>query len=178
VPIAIGAFARSPLAIAASISFLVTQNEAKILASPRVASLSGEEALIHIGDKYPIVYFDPRAGQFQVQYVDIGIKLDVTSTVKADGYVLIDVRPEVSTLLELINNQYPRTAVRIIETKMRVKDGDTIIIGGLIREEDIQNVSKIPLLGDLPILGPLFRQVSVTKNRNEVVLMMTPNIMR
>jgi type IV pilus assembly protein PilQ len=124
------------------------------------------------------VYFDPRAGQFQVQYVDIGIKLDVTSTVKADGYVLIDVRPEVSTLLELINNQYPRTAVRIIETKMRVKDGDTIIIGGLIREEDIQNVSKIPLLGDLPILGPLFRQVSVTKNRNEVVLMMTPNIMR
>lgn len=178
VPVAIGAFARSPLAIAASIQFLVTQNEAKILAAPRVAAISGEESLIHIGDKYPIVYFDPRAGQFQVQYVDIGIKLDVTSTVKADGYVLIDVRPEVSTLLELINNQYPRTAVRIIETKMRVKDGDTIIIGGLIREEDIQNVSKIPLLGDLPVLGPLFRTVSVTKNRNEVVLMMTPNIMR
>lgn len=178
VPVAIGSFARSPLAIAASIQFLVTQNEAKILASPRVASLSGEESLIHIGDKYPIVYFDPRAGQFQVQYVDIGIKLDVTSTVKADGYVLIEVRPEVSTLLELINNQYPRTAVRIIETKMRVKDGDTIIIGGLIREEDIQNVSKVPLLGDLPVLGALFRSVIVTKSRNEVVLMMTPNIMR
>jgi type II secretory pathway component GspD/PulD (secretin) len=178
VPIGIGTFARSPLAINASISFLVSQNEAKILAAPRVASLSGEESLIHIGDKYPIVYFDPRAGQFQVQYVDIGIKLDVTSTVKADGYVLVDVRPEVSTLLELINNQYPRTAVRIIETKMRVKDGDTIIIGGLIREEDIQNVSKVPLLGDLPVLGPLFRSVNVTKSRNEVVLMMTPNIMR
>jgi type II secretory pathway component GspD/PulD (secretin) len=178
VPIGIGSFARTPLALAASIQFLVTQNEAKILAAPRVASLSGEESLIHIGDKYPIVYFDPRAGQFQVQYVDIGIKLDVTSTVKADGYVLIDVRPEVSTLLELINNQYPRTAVRIIETKMRVKDGDTIIIGGLIREEDIQNVSKVPLLGDLPVLGSLFRSVVVTKSRNEVVIMMTPNIMR
>jgi type IV pilus assembly protein PilQ len=178
VPVSIGSFARTPIALAASIQFLVTQNEAKILASPRVAALSKEESLIHIGDKYPIVYFDPRAGQFQVQYVDIGIKLDVTSEVKADGYIVIDVRPEVSTLLELINNQYPRTAVRIIETKMRVKDGDTIIIGGLIREEDIQNVSKIPLLGDLPILGPLFRNVSVTKNRNEVVLMMTPNIMR
>jgi type II secretory pathway component GspD/PulD (secretin) len=178
VPIAIGSFARSALAIDATISFLVTQNEAKILASPRVASISGKPSLIHIGDKYPIVYFDPRAGQFQVQYVDIGIKLDVTSNVKADGYVLIEVRPEVSTLLELINNQYPRTAVRIIETNMRVKDGDTIIMGGLIREEDIQNVSKIPLLGDLPILGSLFRTVNVTKNRNEVVLMMTPHIMR
>lgn len=178
VPIAIGTFARTPLALAASIQFLVTQNEAKILASPRVAALSGVESLIHIGDKYPIVYFDPRAGQFQVQYVDIGIKLDVKSEVKADGYVVVEVRPEVSTLLELINNQYPRTAVRIVETTMRVKDGDTIIIGGLIREEDIQNVQKVPLLGDLPVLGALFRSVVVTKNRNEVVLMMTPSIMR
>lgn len=178
VPMAIGTFARSPLALQASIQFLVTQNEAKILASPRVASLSGVESLIHIGDKYPIVYFDPRAGQFQVQYVDIGIKLDVKSEVKADGYVVVEVRPEVSTLLELINNQYPRTAVRIVETTMRVKDGDTIIIGGLIREEDIQNVSKVPLLGDLPVLGALFRSTVVTKNRNEVVLMMTPSIMR
>ncbi len=178
VPIGIGTFARSPLSLNAAISFLVTQNEAKILASPRVAALSGTESLIHIGDKYPIVYFDPRAGQFQVQYVDIGIKLDVTANVKADGYVVIDVRPEVSTLLELINNQYPRTAVRIVETTMRVKDGDTIIIGGLIREEDIQNVSKVPLLGDLPVLGPMFRTTLVTKTRNEVVLMMTPNIMR
>lgn len=178
VPFSIQSFARSPFVINATINFLVTQNEAKILASPRVASISGKPSLIHIGDKYPIVYFDPRAGQFQVQYVDIGIKLDVTSNVKPDGYVLIEVRPEVSTLLELINNQYPRTAVRIIETNMRVKDGDTIIMGGLIREEDIQNVSKIPLLGDLPILGTLFRNVSVTKNRNEVVVMMTPHIMR
>ena len=178
VPVAIGSFARSPLIIDATINFLVTQNEAKILASPRVASLSGKPSLIHIGDKYPIVYFDPRAGQFQVQYVDIGIKLDVTSNVKPDGYVLVEVRPEVSTLLELINNQYPRTAVRIIETNMRVKDGDTIIMGGLIREEDIQNVQKVPLLGDLPVLGALFRSTVVTKNRNEVVVMMTPHIMR
>ncbi len=178
VPLAIGTFARTPLALAASIQFLVTQNEAKILASPRVASLSGVESLIHIGDKYPIVYFDPRAGQFQVQYVDIGIKLDVKSEVKADGFVVVEIRPEVSTLIELINNQYPRTAVRIVETTMRVKDGDTIIIGGLIREEDIQNVSKVPLLGDLPVLGTLFRTTTITKNRNEVVLMMTPSIMR
>jgi type II secretory pathway component HofQ len=178
VPMAIGAFARSPLAFDATVNFLVTQNEAKILASPRVASISGKPSLIHIGDKFPIVYFDPRAGQFQVQYVDIGIKLDVTSKVKSDGYVMIEVRPEVSTLIELVNNQYPRTAVRIVETNMRVKDGDTVIMGGLIREEDIQNVSKIPLLGDLPILGTLFKTTTVTKNRNEVVIMLTPHIMR
>lgn len=178
VPVAIGSFARTPLAIDATISFLVSQNEAKILASPRIASISGKASLVHIGDKFPIVYFDPRAGQFQVQYVDIGVKLDVTSNVKADGYVLVEVRPEVSTLVELVNNQYPRTAVRIIETNMRIKDGDTMVIGGLINENDIQNVSKIPLLGDLPVLGTLFRSTTTTKSRNEVVVMLTPNIMR
>ena len=178
VPVAIGSFARSPLAISANISFLVSQNEAKILASPRIASISGKASLVHIGDKFPIVYFDPRAGQFQVQYVDIGVKLDVTSTVKADGYVMCEVRPEVSTLVELVNNQYPRTAVRIIETTMRIKDGDTMVIGGLINENDIQNVSKVPLLGDLPVLGTLFRSTTTTKSRNEVVVMLTPNIMR
>ncbi|MGE0491806.1 MAG: secretin N-terminal domain-containing protein [Vulcanimicrobiota bacterium] len=176
--IGISEFARSPLILEASIQFLVTQGEAKVLASPRVATRSGRDALIHIGDKFPIVYFDPRAGQFQVQYVDIGIKLDVKPEIKADGFVLVDLRPEVSTLVELVNNQYPRTAVRTVNTSMRVKDGDTIIIGGLIQEQDLQSVTKVPLLGDLPIIGTLFRQTSVTKTRNEVVMMLTPSVMR
>ncbi len=178
VPVAISPFARSPLIFDASIQYLVTQGEAKVLASPRVATRSGRDALIHIGDKFPIVYFDPRAGQFQVQYVDIGIKLDVKPEIKADGYVLVDLRPEVSTLVELVNNQYPRTAVRTVNTSMRVKDGDTIIVGGLINEQDLQSVTKVPLLGDLPIIGTLFRQTTVTKSRNEVVLMLTPSVMR
>lgn len=177
-PLGIGTFARSGLTLQANLNFLVTQNEAKVLASPRVASQSGTEAQIHIGDKFPIVYFDPRAGQFQVNYVDIGIKLDVTATVKSDGYVICKILPEVSTLVELVNNQYPRTAVRKITTDARIKDGETLVLGGLIREEDIQAVQKIPLLGDLPILGSLFRNTSFSKTRNEVVIMLTPNIMK
>jgi len=176
--LAISEFARSPFVIASSINFLVTQGEAKVLASPRIATISDKESLIHIGDKFPIVYFDPRAGQFQVQYVDIGIKLDVKPSVKADGYIVCDIRPEVSTLVELVNNQYPRTAVRTVQTLMRVKDGDTVVIGGLINEQDIQNVQKVPLLSDLPIIGTMFRSISVTRSRNEVVLMLTPHVMR
>ena len=178
VPIGIQSFARTPLALQATIQYLITRNEAKVLAAPRVATRSGRDALIHIGDKFPIVYFDPRAGQFQVQYVDIGIKLDVKPEIKSDGYVIVDLRPEVSTLVDLVNNQYPRTAVRTVNTSMRVKDGNTIIIGGLINEQDLQTVTKIPLLGDLPIIGSFFRNTSVTKSRNEVVLMLTPSIMR
>jgi type II secretory pathway component GspD/PulD (secretin) len=176
--IGISPFARTTFALEAQISYLVVQGEAKVLAAPRVATQSGKDALIHIGDKFPIVYFDPRAGQFQVQYVDIGIKLDVRPDIKTDGFILVDLRPEVSTLVELVNNQYPRTAVRTVNTSMRVKDGDTIIIGGLINEQDIQSVTKVPLLGDLPIIGTLFRSIGVTKSRNEVVMMLTPSIMR
>lgn len=177
-PLGIGTFARSGLALQSNLNFLVTNNEAKVLASPRVASQSGTEAQIHIGDKFPIVYFDPRAGQFQVNYVDIGIKLDVTANVKSDGYVVCKILPEVSTLVELVNNQYPRTAVRKVTTDARIKDGETLVLGGLIREEDIQAVQKIPLLGDLPILGTMFRNTSVTKTRNEVVIMLTPSVIK
>jgi type II secretory pathway component GspD/PulD (secretin) len=174
----IQAFARSPFLITSSIQFLITEGEAKVLASPRIATLSDKESLIHIGDKFPIVYFDPRAGQFQVQYVDIGIKLDVKPQVKGDGYIICDIRPEVSTLVELVNNQYPRTAVRTVQTLMRVKDGDTVVIGGLVNEQDIQSVQRVPLLSDLPIIGAMFRSISVTRSRNEVVLMLTPHVMK
>jgi type II secretory pathway component GspD/PulD (secretin) len=171
-------FARSPFVIASNMNFLISQGEAKILASPRIATISGKESLIHIGDKFPIVYFDPRAGQLQVQYVDIGIKLDVNPQVKADGYIMCDLRPEVSTLVELVNNQYPRTAVRTVQTLMRVKDGDTVVIGGLINEQDVHAVTRIPLLSDLPIIGSMFRNVLDTRARNEVVLMLTPHVMK
>jgi len=176
--LAINPFARSPFVIQSNMNFLISEGEAKILASPRIATISGKESLIHIGDKFPIVYFDPRAGQFQVQYVDIGIKLDVNPQVKADGYIMCDLRPEVSTLVELVNNQYPRTAVRTVQTLMRVKDGDTVVIGGLINEQDVHGVTRVPLLGDLPIIGAMFRSISDTRARNEVVLMLTPHVMK
>lgn len=176
--LAIGPFPRTPLVIQSTLSFLVTNNEAKILASPRVATQTGKNALIHVGDKFPIVFFDPRAGQFQVTYVDIGVKLNVKPDIKADGYIVAEMQPEVSNLVGLVNNQYPRTTVRTVNSTMRVKDGDTIILGGLIREDEVNNVSKIPLLGDLPIFGVLFRQISATTNRSEVIMMMTPHIMK
>lgn len=171
-------FTRTAYVISNSLQMLQESGEAKIMATPRVGMISGKPSLIHIGDKFPIVYFDPRAGQFQVQYVDIGIKLDVKADVKGDGNVECEITPEVSTLVSLVNNQYPRTAVRRIQTTMRVKDGETIVVGGLIREEDNETVVKIPLLGDLPIIGAFFRSVNANRNRNEVVVMLTPTVMR
>ena len=173
-----GTFGRTPFMINATLQMVVTNSDGKVLASPRVATQSGEQAKIHVGDKYPIVFYDSHAGQFQVNYVDIGTKINVKPEVKTDGYILVDIEPNVSSLVELINNQYPRTAERTIKTKMRVKDGDTIVLGGMVREEERRSVSKIPLLGDLPILGPLFRTTNDTNSRTEVILMLTTHIMK
>ena len=171
-------FGRTPFMIKATLNMLVSNSDGKVLASPRVATQSGEQAKIHVGDKYPIVFYDSHAGQDQVNYVDIGTKVNVKPEVKTDGYVIVDIEPNVSSLLDLINNQYPRTAERTIKTKMRVKDGDTIVLGGLVRDEERHSVQKIPLLGDLPILGPLFRTTNDTTSRSEVVLMLTTHIMK
>jgi type II secretory pathway component GspD/PulD (secretin) len=103
--------------------------------------------------------------------------MTVSPEVKGDGYIVAKVEPTVSNLVDLVNNQYPRTTERSITSTMRVKDGDTIVLGGLISENQRHSVSKIPLLGDLPIFGPLFRSITDSADRNEVILMMTPHIM-
>lgn len=170
-------FTRSALQISFSLNALIQASEAKVLAAPKVTTVSGKEAQIHIGEKYPVVYYDPRAGQYQVIYVDIGTKLNITATVLPDGNVSLNVKPDISNLLDLINNQYPHTANRTANVYMRIKDGETMVLGGLLRETENVTKQRIPLLGDIPILGQLFRNEFRQKNKNEVVIMITPHIL-
>lgn len=176
-PMPLGFFVRDPFVLQASLSVQVTSGEAKVLASPRVATISGKEATIHVGEQFPVVYYDPRAGQYQVIYVPIGIRLTVKPTITPDGYIEAEIKPTVSNLLELINNQYPRTAERSADVNVRVKDGNTIVIGGMIDENTRTNTTKVPLLGDIPILGYMFRSTSTDRSKKEVVIMITPKIM-
>lgn len=173
----IGTFGRSPLLIKAALSFVIENSDSKVLASPRIATQSGEEAEVYVGQRYPIVFYDPRAGQFQVQYVDIGTRLEAKPEVKDDGHIIVEVTPTTSSAGALVNNQYPITYERTAKSKVRVKDGDTIVLGGLISDSESHSVSKLPLLGDLPIIGALFRYESNDSSRSEVVFMVTPHMM-
>lgn len=173
----IGTFGRAPLLIKSAISFVVENSDSKTLASPRIATQSGETAQVYVGQKYPIVYYDPRAGQFQVQYVDIGTKLQAVPEVKDDGHILVKLTPATSSAGSLVNNQYPIQYERTAESVVRVKDGDTVVLGGLISDSEMHSVSKLPLLGDLPIIGALFRYESTSSDRSEVVFMITPHLM-
>ena len=176
-PFSIGYFTRTGLTLNFQLQALVTATEAKVLASPRLTTKSGEKAEVHIGERYPVVYYDPRAGQYQVQYVDIGTNVELTATVLPDGYVELNMKPDISNLLGLVNDQYPRTANRTVNITMRVKDGDTMVLAGLLREDESKNTTKIPLLGDIPLIGQLFKTESVQKSKNEVVIMVTPQVL-
>jgi type II secretory pathway component GspD/PulD (secretin) len=108
--------------------------------------------------------------------VDIGIQLEVTPKISPDGYISTKIKTVVSDLRELINNQYPRTTERTAELTIRVKDNNTIVIGGMVQESSRSNVKKIPLLGNLPILGEFFTQTVSDRAKGEVVIMITPKI--
>lgn len=157
---------------------MVEQENAKILANPRVAALDGQTAQILIGDRLPVQTSTVVNGvqQFNINYVDVGIKLEVTPRVNEAGIITTYIRPEVSYNLAQ-SNQNPSIRTRQAETTLRVKDGQTIAIGGLIQKKNNITVKKQPLLGDLPLVGHLFKTTDTDNEETELVIFITPKIM-
>ena len=174
-PIAPQPFTRNALFVQATLNYLITHNEAQLLANPRVAALDNQQANLLVGQTYPLVYYSPQSGQFQAQYIDIGVKLIITPTVNTDGYITTVMHVERSFITGLVQ-QFPILDNRKVDSILRVKDGDTIVLGGLLDDESTVSVSKVPLLGDIPILGVFFKNVQKTKTHQEVVFLITPHI--
>lgn len=174
-PIAPQPFTRNPLFIQGQLNYLISHNDAKVLANPRVAALDNQQASLLVGQTYPLVYYDPRSGQFQAQYIDIGVKIIITPVVNTDGYITTTMHVERSSIVGLVQ-QFPILDNRKADSILRVKDGDTIVLGGLLDDESTVSVSKVPLLGDIPILGAFFKNVQKTTTHQEVVFLITPHI--
>ncbi len=168
-------FTRNPLFIQGQLNYLISHNDAKVLANPRVAALDNQQASLLVGQTYPLVYYDPRSGQFQAQYIDIGVKIIITPVVNTDGYITTTMHVERSSIVGLVQ-QFPILDNRKADSILRVKDGDTIVLGGLLDDESTVSVSKVPLLGDIPILGAFFKNVQKTTTHQEVVFLITPHI--
>ncbi len=159
------------------LSFLADRDNATVLARPYVATLNHQKAEIHIGDRIPIVYYDARAGMYQAQYTEVGIVLTVTPEISHNDYVKMQVHAEVSEPTQFIQ-QYPQIQERKADIIVRVKNNNTVLIGGLLNEKVARNFSKFPLLGDIPILGELFKYRERVKQRTELVVALTPTILR
>lgn len=163
---------------------LITERKSRILSAPRLATLDGNKASVLLGDKLPIFTITNVGGvsTVTVSFVDVGVKLEVTPRVNTDGLITIALKPEVSSLVQIVTgpggSQAPQVASRSADTVLQVRDGETIILGGLISRTERQEVIRVPLLGDIPIIGELFRHKETEVKDSEVIFLITPSIVK
>jgi type IV pilus assembly protein PilQ len=169
------AFATRALPLNATINALITKGEASILAQPTLSTLNNVQASLLVGQQFPIVYFDARTGTQQVQFVNVGVNLTVTPSVGSDGSITTDLETDYSTIVNFVNN-FPVIGTRRAQSTLRVRDGDSIVIAGLFSDLDTSTLSKVPLLGDLPLFGELFKSRARTHSKDEVVFLITPHL--
>ncbi len=170
---------------ATALDLLIHDGNARVLASPKIATLNGREASILIGSRIPFTISGAvfaGGGATQVQQVEreeVGIKLAITPLINADGYITTQIKPEVSSVIGFQgpNNELPVISTRQASTTVRLKDGNSVIIGGLLREEKTTEVAKLPLLGDIPGLGVLFQHHNTTTTKTDLVIEVTPRIL-
>lgn len=159
--------------------------DAKVLANPKIRVMSGKAAKIHIGDRVPLraATIIDATGQTRTtfEYKDIGIRLAVEPIIHLDNSALVKLGLEVSALgenLGTIDEPAYRIGTRNADTVMLLRDGETAILGGLIRDEERNTRLKVPGLGDIPVVGSLFTSYDDTGGRTDVLLTITPRVVR
>ena len=178
--------------LSAGVDLLKTTGQTNVLSSPRIRAKNKEKAKIMIGDRVPVVTSGASAtsgGTYStssVQYLEVGLNLDVTPTIHLDGNVQIKMGLEVSSIVKEFDvatgsggqTHVYQIGTRNATTTLELKDGETQILAGLITDSDQKSSSHIPGLGDLPILGRLFGSNGTNRSKSEIILSITPHIIR
>ena len=162
----------------AILTAMYSNGKANILATPRIITIPGKQASIFIGDHIPVVTEKTTNGTTSTttEYVDAGIKLNYTPIVSDDDYITAVVHTEVSTPTLVSELKNYRITSRTADTNVRMRNGETLIIGGLIDEEEQKTIQRVPFLSNIPILGELFKNRTSSKTKTEVMMILTPYI--
>jgi type II secretory pathway component GspD/PulD (secretin) len=179
----LGSFTRAPLSFLGALHALETQDQAKLLASPNVSVLDGERAFVLIGSRlnFPVLvgYSQANTPIFDVKEERVGIYLQVAASIGDSDNITMTLYPQVSAVTKFINAggaSYPQIDSREAQTTLRVKSGETIVMAGLYRDEELRQIEKVPLLGDIPLFGELFKRRKTTKSSSQVIITITPVI--
>jgi len=177
-------FVKKPIDFSVTLNALAEDRRNRLLASPRVATLDGRPATIFIGDEVnyvKLIQQTPQGANVQTDSVQAGIILRVLPRVHEDNSITLHIQPEVSVITGFLEvpggGRLPQLARRNTDTTIRVNNGETVIIGGLIREADIKTIQKVPLLGDLPFLGYLFRRTNSNREKSEIIITLTVRVL-
>ena len=169
-----------------TIKALEKKNLARLVGNPRILTLSGKTASIYVGDSIPYrdleMDEEGRLLPGKLQFLDIGITLEVTPVLTQEGTVVVHAKPEVSTYIEReyvlagLTFRDPQKSVKHANTTARLHPGETLVIGGLIRSEDIERITRIPILSEIPLIGELFTLRSKTHKETELIVFLTPYV--
>lgn len=172
-------FGRTSLGFIAVLNLAIQHGTARVLADPRITTLSGHTATIRAGDNISIQL---QAGggvgtiaTTQIQTFQTGVSLDITPIVNASGLITVALHPVVNSLTGILNG-IPQISTRDTQTTVALEENQTLVIGGLIQDNTQRTESKIPVLGDLPLVGGLFRNETLNGDRNELIITVTPHI--
>ncbi len=168
------------------LKYLQTLGEVKILSNPKLAVINNQEARIHVGERQAYITTTTTAGQTtttvseNVTFLDVGLQLHITPTINDEGYITLKIKPDLSsvigTLLTAQNNRIPIVDTSTAETTVMIKDGATVAIGGLRKEEKTDTSQEVPFLGKIPILGMFFKSGTKGTTRSELLIMVTAHI--
>lgn len=178
-----GKFSRQPWSFGAKLEAIVEEGNGKLLASPSLLCLEGKPSVFFVGDEVTYIQrieTTPTGQNILTDTKQVGVQLRVNADVSPDGFITMNLHPEVSVLKLTVEQgvALPVVTRRFTDHVVRVKDGDTIVIGGLIQDDELEEMRKIPFLGDLPFLGQLFRNKSKTRAHSEVVMFITASLIK
>ena len=170
---------------------LQEQGELRVVSQPRVVTLNNQPALIKVATDQPFFTStisqgtagSPNIVTEQVRSVTVGLVLSVTPQISEDGWIMLDVTPIISRLRDIVTSPQETANAPVLDIKqssglVRLKDGEMVIIGGLIQEESSDTERKVPILGDIPFLGRLFKGTYNVKTKSELVIFLSPKIVR
>jgi type II secretory pathway component GspD/PulD (secretin) len=166
-----GSFERSGL-IEATLKALQTAGKTNILSNPKVLTLDGKQAMILSGSKIPIREVTAE-GVETVKYLDVGLSMTITPRLSSDGLITMDVNPKIESIGAELIQGYPIINSREEQVIIRANLGETVVIGGLITSEDIENIRKIPFLSNIPIFGELFKFTHTKNKKTEIIILIT-----
>ncbi len=172
---------RQAKALEIALDLLEQDGGAKVLSNSKLATLNNRTAEIHIGDVIPYTVSNLTTGgvvEVQVEKERVGVSVTVTPRAAGDGHITVTVEPSVSTIVGFRgpHDEIPWTKERTVKTQVRVKDGQTFVIAGLLSEDETETITKVPLLGDIPVLGYLFRHTATQVKRSDLLIKITPRI--
>jgi general secretion pathway protein D len=169
----------------AALNALANSTKLDVLSRPYILTSDNQEAQVMVGDSVPFVTgtstFETGATSNTIQYQNIGVILDVTPHINPAGLVTMDIYPQTSSLTGQTvplggGLNAPVFAMRYAQARVAIRDGQTIVIGGLMQDQLTKNVNKVPFLGDIPCLGLLFQSMTETKTKTELLIFITPHV--